>query len=92
MPVRLPRAERLVWHKLYSSASRVGAPEKAAKDLLQAATLAAVLVEQNDESLAESARDAPPALRLAAKKRLPALRKALGAHPQALEQIELGVS
>jgi hypothetical protein len=92
VPIRLPRAERLVWHKLFSSASRSGAPEKATKDLLQAATLAAVLVEQNDEPLAELAREAPAALRRAAKRRLPALRKALGAHAQALEQIELGVS
>lgn len=92
VPIRLPRPERLVWHKLYSSVSRAGAPEKAAKDLLQAATLAAVLVEQNDEPLAEFAREAPAAVRVAARKRLPALRKALSAHPQALEQIELGVS
>ena len=79
VPVRLPSPERLVWHKLYSSASRTGAPEKAAKDLLQAATLAAVLVEQEDEPLADSAREAPGAVRLAARKRLPAIRKALPA-------------
>ena len=92
IPVRLPAPERLVWHKLFSSAARSGAPEKAAKDLLQAATLAAVLVEQDDEPLAESAREAPVALRLAAKKRLPAIRKTLVAHPQVLEQIEAGLA
>ena len=92
VPVRLPAPERLVWHKLFSSAARTGAPEKAAKDLLQAATLAAVLVEQEDESLAESARATPVALRLAARKRLPAIRKALVAHPQVLEQIEAGLA
>ena len=92
VPVRLPAPERLVWHKLYSSSSRTGEPEKAAKDLLQAATLAAVLVEQEDQALAESGRDAPSAIRTAARKRLPAVRRALAAHPQALEQIELGLA
>ena len=92
VPIRLPAPERLIWHKLYSSAVRTGAPEKAAKDLVQAATLAAVLVEQADEPLADSARDAPGAVRLAARRRLPALRKTLAAHPQALEQMELGLA
>jgi hypothetical protein len=91
VPVRLPAPERLVWHKLFSSATRAGAPEKAAKDLIQAVTLAAVLVEQEDQALAESARDAPAAVRLAARKRLPTIRKALHAHPLALEQIESGL-
>lgn len=92
IPVRLPAPERLVWHKLFSSAARTGAPEKAAKDLLQAATLAAVLVEQQDEPLAQSANEAPAALRLAARKRLPAMRKILDAHPMVLEQIEAGLA
>ena len=92
VPVRLPAPERLVWHKLYSSAARTSAPEKAAKDLLQAATLAAILVEQEDEALADSGRDAPAAIRIAVRRRLPAIRKTLDAHPQALEQIELGLA
>ena len=92
VPVRLPSPERLVWHKLYSSASRSGASEKSAKDLLQAATLAAVLVEQEDEPLADAGRDAPAAVRSAARKRLPAMRNLLAPHPQALEQIELGLA
>ncbi len=65
-----------------------GEPEKAAKDLLQAATLAAILVEQQDVALADSFRAAPAALRSAARRRLPALRRLLAAHPQTLEQIE----
>lgn len=92
IPVRLPAPERMVWHKLYSSASRPGAAEKAAKDLLQAATLAAALVEHEDEPLADSARAAPAAVLLAARKRLPALRQALARHPQTLEQVELGLA
>ncbi len=86
--VRLPKPERWVWHKLYSSVSRQGSPEKATKDLLQAVTLAAILIEQNDELLDDSVRQAPAALRAAAKKRLPAIRRALQSHPQALDQFE----
>ena len=47
VPVRAPAVERLVWHKLYSSAARHGDPAKADKDLLQAATLAAIEVEHH---------------------------------------------
>jgi hypothetical protein len=88
IPVRLPRPERWLWHKLYSSATRKASPEKADKDLLQAVTLAAVMTEHHDETLADSLRDAPPALRAAARKRLPAMRRALVSHPQTLEQFE----
>ncbi len=87
----MPRAERFVWHKLYSSAARQGFAEKADKDLLQAVTLASIPVEQNDEALAGSLREAPPALRSAARKRRPAIRRALVAHPQTLEQFELAL-
>ena len=91
IPVRLPRPDRWVWHKLYSSASRQGFPEKADKDLLQAVTLAALLTEQGDEAIGESLDDAPAALRTAARKRLPAIRRALVSHPQTLEQFELSL-
>ncbi|MEO6744656.1 MAG: GSU2403 family nucleotidyltransferase fold protein [Caldimonas sp.] len=88
VPVLLPAPERLVWHKIYAGAARQGEPEKAAKDLVQAATLAAILVEQQDIVLADSFRAAPAALCSAARRRLPALRRLLAAHPQTLEQIE----
>jgi hypothetical protein len=91
VPVLLPQPERLVWHKLFASASRRSFPEKAEKDLLQAATLAAILTEQHDEELAESLDDAPAALRERLKKRLPALRKALASHPRTREQFELAL-
>ena len=88
VPVFLPSAERLIWHKVYASAMRHGEPEKASKDLLQAATLAAILVEQQDAPLADSFLAAPPALRSAARRRRTGLRRLLAAHPQALEQVE----
>ena len=74
--------------RAYAGATRQGQPEKAAKDLVQAATLAAILVEQQDAALADSFRAAPATLRSAGRRRLPALRRLLGAHPQTLEQIE----
>ncbi len=88
IPVNLPSPDRFVWHKLYSSATRVNDPTKARKDLLQAATLAAVLVEQDDASFEDSARDAPAVVLAAARSRLPQLRVQLEAHPQTLEQFE----
>ncbi len=87
VPVMLPRAERFVWHKLYSSGARRSFPEKAAKDLMQAATLAAVLVELQDEDLSDSFQEVPVAMRRTVKARLPTLQRALAAHPQALEQL-----
>jgi len=89
--VRFPRVERCVWHKVYSSAMRQGSPEKAAKDLLQAVTLASIIVEQHDEPLADSLRELPAAMRAIVRKRLPALRRALTLNPQTLDQFELAL-
>jgi hypothetical protein len=89
--VNLAAPERFVWHKLYSSAVRGSFPEKAQKDLLQAATLAAVLVEQDDAVFSESRVDVPGAMLAPARTRLTPLRKLLVKHPQALEQLELAL-
>jgi hypothetical protein len=91
IPIMLPQPERLVWHKLYSGAWRQGFPEKAEKDLFQAATLAAILAEQHDEVLSDSFQTMPAAMQGIVKTRLPALRRALTGHPQTLEQFELAV-
>jgi hypothetical protein len=91
LPVKLPSPERFMWHKLYAAASRSGSPEKARKDLVQAATLAAILVEQDDASLPESLAEAPPELQAAARSCLAAMRKLLDAHPQALEAMNLAL-
>jgi hypothetical protein len=92
IPVLLPQPQRLLWHKLYSSASRRGFPEKADKDVVQAATLAAVMVELEDEPLADSFRDVPPAMKPMLRKRLPALRRALRAHAGTFEAFEAALS
>jgi hypothetical protein len=60
-------------------------PAKAEKDLLQAGTLAAILVEQESADLRESYRDAPTALRAAAVVRMPRILSLLAEHPQALD-------
>ena len=93
VPVNLPAPERFVWHKLYSSTARVVFRDKASKDLLQAATMAAVLVEQDDAKLGDALRGAPVELIEAARARLPALHELLEPHPQTLAAIKdaLGV-
>ncbi|HUP08056.1 MAG TPA: GSU2403 family nucleotidyltransferase fold protein [Caldimonas sp.] len=89
VPVRVPAVERLVWHKLYSSAARHADAAKADKDLLQAVTLAAIEVEQHDLDLRASWRASPGPVRAAAQRRLPAIRRRLtGQHPQALDAFE----
>ncbi|NJD35627.1 MAG: hypothetical protein FIA96_12495 [Betaproteobacteria bacterium] len=62
IPVLLPQAARLVWHKLYASANRSGSPEKAEKDRRQALVLAAVLMETDAPALEEAFKSAPTAM------------------------------
>jgi hypothetical protein len=86
IPIMLPQAARMIWHKLYSSTRRKQDPSKAEKDLVQAATLAAILVESENVLLRESYREAPRELRNAAHARLPRLEKMLAEHPQARDE------
>ena len=85
VPVMLPDIARMIWHKLYSSTHRATEPAKAEKDLVQAVTLAAILIEQENASLRESFLVAPQALRNAALSRLPRIEALLAEHPQALD-------
>ena len=80
IPVLLPQPVRFMWHKFYSSATRQSFPEKADKDMRQAATLAAILVEQQDEDLAESLAGLPAAMATVLRSRLPAFLRLLAAH------------
>jgi hypothetical protein len=86
IPIALPDVARMIWHNLYSSTRRKQDPAKAEKDLVQAATLAAILVEQEAALLRESYREAPRELRNAAHSRLPRLEKLLAEHPQARDE------
>ena len=80
IPVLLPQPVRFMWHKFYSSATRQSFPEKADKDMRQAATLAAILVEQQDEDLGESLAGLPAAMATVLRSRLPAFLRLLAAH------------
>ncbi|RTL54317.1 MAG: hypothetical protein EKK46_08185 [Rhodocyclaceae bacterium] len=62
IPVRLPQAARLVWHKLYAATQRKGAAEKAAKDEHQALVLGAVLADEESRALTRAFADAPTAM------------------------------
>jgi hypothetical protein len=88
IPISAPAPERLAWHKLYSSTRRANDSSKAEKDLRQAATLLAVLVERDDLSLVETTAAVPKELLTAARQRLPSLRNLLVPHPRALEEVE----
>ena len=59
VPVTAPAPERVAWHKLYSSTRRANESAKAEKDLRQAATLLAVLVERSNFGLASTAAAVP---------------------------------
>ncbi|MHB8475492.1 MAG: GSU2403 family nucleotidyltransferase fold protein [Steroidobacteraceae bacterium] len=85
IPIQLPQATRMVWHKLYASTRRTKEPTKAEKDLVQAVTLAAILIEQDSVALHESFRSAPRELRAAALSRMPRIETMLAEHPQALD-------
>ena len=80
-----------MWHKVYASARRSGEPEKAQKDLSQAATLAAVLVEQDDASLRDSLLQAPATIMNAARARRRPLLKLLEGHPETAAELELAL-
>ncbi len=85
IPIRSANVQRMIWHKFYSSTQRQGDPAKAEKDLLQAVTLAAIVVEQESADLQKSYRDAPPAVRAAAVTKMPRILSLLAEHPQALD-------
>lgn len=80
--VSLPRAERMIWHKLHSSVDATRVADKKVKDLLQAATLAAILTEQEGMSLARSFAEAPSPLREAALSQRARIQSLLERHPE----------
>jgi len=86
VPVRLPQAARLVWHKLYSSANRHGFPEKAAKDRRQALVLAAVLAETDPQALRLAFKEAPVAMSKKVRPLYSSLVKGLNAYA-ALQEV-----
>lgn len=92
VPVRLPAVERFIWHKLYSGAVRKNFPEKAVKDLRQAATLAAALTEQDEDVLADSAAALPKAMRKAVLSRRGFILGAVGDPAAVRSALEKGLA
>ncbi len=86
IPVRLPQAARLVWHKLYASAQRAGFPEKAEKDRGQALVLGAALMEADPGALRQALRQAPASMILPIRPWRKRLVERCGAH-EALAQL-----
>jgi hypothetical protein len=86
IPVLLPQAARLVWHKLYASANRQGSPEKAEKDRRQALVLAAVLMETDSPALAAAFKSAPASMTAHVKPLYPMLVPKIARYPE-LEEL-----
>ena len=87
IPVQLPGALRMAWHKVYSSTRRTSDRAKAEKDLRQAAVLLAALVERDSADLVSSLAEAPEDVQQAVRRRWPALEVLLAAHPQAQNEV-----
>jgi hypothetical protein len=86
VPVQLPEVPRMIWYQLYSSTRRGRDVALAESDLVQAATLAALMVEQDGALLRDSYRSAPRELRNAAHSRLPRLERLLAEHPRTRDE------
>ncbi len=82
IPLRLPQAARMVWHKLYSSARRRGFSEKAAMDRSQALTLGAALSRQDARALKQAAKAAPEPLLNAIRPQARVLLEQAADHPE----------
>jgi hypothetical protein len=85
IPIMLPNAARLVWHKLYASTQRQGFAQKAAKDRQQALTLAAALSQEDARTLHAAYKAAPAAMTKPIKLLRATLLKQLNAYPEAAE-------
>ena len=85
IPVRLPQAARLVWHKLYASTQRRGSPEKAAKDQQQALVLGAAIAENGSDDLHNAFLAAPKPMRTPIRPLLNQLANKAEAHPALVE-------
>jgi hypothetical protein len=87
IPVRIPQAARMMWHKLYSSVSR-REQSKSGKDFRQAAVLAALISENDPHAIANAFDVAPKSMISAIRPRLSRLLEVLQDHPEAAAAIE----
>jgi hypothetical protein len=86
IPVRVPQAARMVWHKFYSSAKRQDSA-KAAKDRRQGIILAAAVTESEPTALGQAFKDAPSAMVAPIKRLVVELVSELPGHQSAAEII-----
>ena len=86
IPAQLPEVTRMIWYQIFTSTRRGKDLALAERDLLQAATLAALIVEQDGALLRDSYRSAPRELRNAAHTRLARLDGLLAEHPRARDE------
>jgi hypothetical protein len=87
--VRLPLPERFAVHKLLASRLRAGRNAKSDKDILQAATICAVLGDSHPGALEDAAGAVPRAARKHLRPGLEAVRPLLEeAHPRAWEELK----
>ena len=85
IPLRLPQAARLIWHKFYASTQRRGSTEKAAKDMQQALVLGAVLAENDSFELKDAFAAVPKPMQARIKPLLTLLAGKAEAHPALVE-------
>jgi hypothetical protein len=86
IPVRVPQAARMVWHKFYSSAKRQDSA-KAAKDRRQGIILAAAVTESEPTALGQAFKDAPSTMVAPIKRLVVELVSELPGHQSAAEII-----
>lgn len=86
IPVRVPQAARMVWHKFHSSAKRQDSA-KAAKDRRQGIILAAAVTESEPTSLQKAFKHAPAAMVAPIKRLVGDLVSELAGHPTAAQII-----
>jgi hypothetical protein len=85
VPVRVPRPERLAWHKLAISQIRAATSDKRGKDLAQASVLVAALAEEAPDALTEAFRELPRKLRTTAVGASHSILAELSDHERALD-------
>ena len=88
VPVRIPQAAHMAWHKLYSTASATRETVKRSKDFQQAAVLAVVLSEHEPTALRHAFETAPKAMIAHIRPLLPKLKAELKDYPDVVAVFE----
>jgi len=91
IPVRIPQAARIVWHKLYTSVKRADA-SKRAKDFRQATVLAAVLMDHDPQALRMAWEAASESMISPVRILRPKLKFEFESHPEAMDFFEAALA